>query len=935
VRRSPVTVALWISIVGASLIAGVPTPVAAGSPLPGPASPTDAANPPPVADGPVVLANGEVLPVMPEAVDHPSVMAEMLAQHDGEVPTFIQGPVPADFTPIPPDQPGTVDPAGPRDSPEETQAPSGAPYGERGQLVGTASLASVRNSAIASAAAAAPLPNGLQKEVFGFLPYWMLDDSKLQWLRYDLVTTIAYFGIGVQTNGSLAIGSNGWNGWYSPEMTEVISNAHARGVRVVLTVTMMAWDGGAGQAVLLSDPAARDLLVRQIVSTVRDRGADGVNLDFEPVYTPQRDQYTSFVRQLKAGLQAAGVGSWLTVCTMAGAATWATGYDLAALVAPGAADAVFVMGYDYSWSGSSLAGGVAPIESPYMLDVNQSVNDYLRVIPGGKIIWGVPYYGRTWQTTSDALNASTRPGSASASVAYYYPANQVLQARYGRRWDPVGQVPWFAYWDAGAGTWVEGYYDDAQSLGIKWDLVNQRGLAGTGMWSLLMDQGSADLWNVLATKFLYDTSPPTGGIMSLPPVTESSAIAVAWRAFDVGSGVASYSVEVRDRLGGAWTPWLTDVSWTSAPYVGVEGHSYEFRVSAMDQRGNRQPWTSDALDVGGALQVGGFAWAAADGLNVRSGAGTGYAVLDRLAAGDRVALLGGPVNADGYAWFRVQFTFTEWPSADYPRYGWVATGPAGDPWLTPAPAPTVSALEPAITGYAASPHRLSPNGDGVDDGAWVAYTLAADASAVQLDILGADGAVRRALPLGSETAGAHMAAWDGRVNGGSWAPEGVYLLRLTVVDATGTHTAPVPAVDAAAMSTWGLVASTTPPGATYVPLPPSRLLDTRVGSGLAGRFSASVPRTFTVAGRGGVPASAVAVTGTLTVTNQTHLGYVFLGPSPVTGPASSTLNFPVGDNRAAGATVALSPTGTLSATYAAPPGATTDLLFDVTGYFLP
>src|SRR6185503_1632828 len=129
---------------------------------------------------------------------------------------------------------------------------------------------------------------------------------------------------------------------------------------------------------------------------------DGVNLDFEPVSTTLRDQYTSFVRQLKAGLVTAGVGSYLTVCTMAGAASWATGYDLAGLTAAGAADAVFVMGYDYSWSGSARAGGVAPMDSPYILDVRGSVDDYLSIVPGGKIIWGVPYYGRSWLTTSNA-----------------------------------------------------------------------------------------------------------------------------------------------------------------------------------------------------------------------------------------------------------------------------------------------------------------------------------------------------------------------------------------------------------------------------------------------------------------------------------------------------------------------------------------------------
>ena len=121
-------------------------------------------------------------------------------------------------------------------------------------------------------------------------------------------------------------------------------------------------------------------------------------------------------------------------------------------------------------------------------------------------------------------------------------------------------------------------------------------------------------------------------------------------------------------------------------------------------------------------------------------------------------------------------------------------------------------------------------------------------------------------------------------------------------------------------------------GATFVALTPARLLDTRFGNGLSGTFSAGVPRTFQVSGRGGVPANAVAVTGNLTVTNQTKAGYVFLGPDPVANPTSSTLNFPLGDSRANGVTVALGADGSLSATYVAA-GATTDLIFDVTGYF--
>jgi len=100
-------------------------------------------------------------------------------------------------------------------------------------------------------------------------------------------------------------------------------------------------------------------------------------------------------------------------------------------------------------------------------------------------------------------------------------------------------------------------------------------------------------------------------------------------------------------------------------------------------------------------------------------------------------------------------------------------------------------------------------------------------------------------------------------------------------------------------------------------------------------FSSGAPRTFQISGQGGVPASAVAITGNLTVTQQTAPGYVYLGPDPVASPTSSTLNFPVADNRANGVTVALGPGGSLSATYISGTGGSTHLVFDVTGYFVP
>ena len=125
-------------------------------------------------------------------------------------------------------------------------------------------------------------------------------------------------------------------------------------------------------------------------------------------------------------------------------------------------------------------------------------------------------------------------------------------------------------------------------------------------------------------------------------------------------------------------------------------------------------------------------------------------------------------------------------------------------------------------------------------------------------------------------------------------------------------------------------------GATYHPLNPARILDTRNGTG--GSFaplSPHVARTFAATG-GVVPSGAAAVTGNLTVTGQTSGQDLYVGPIATNNPTSSTLNFPVGDDRANAVTVALGAGGTLSVTYVgSAAGSSAQVIFDVTGYFMP
>ncbi len=142
------------------------------------------------------------------------------------------------------------------------------------------------------------------------------------------------------------------------------------------------------------------------------------------------------------------------------------------------------------------------------------------------------------------------------------------------------------------------------------------------------------------------------------------------------------------------------------------------------------------------------------------------------------------------------------------------------------------------------------------------------------------------------------------------------------------------------------------PAASFYATSPRRILDTRAtvksgnptNIGLSGVFKAGTVRRFSVAGAkyvgGGtapaVPANAVAVSGNLTVVGETAAGVIDLGPAASASGTTSTLSFLVGDTRANNVTVGLAADGSLAAVYrSSTAGATANLIFDVTGYFLP
>ncbi len=78
-----------------------------------------------------------------------------------------------------------------------------------------------------------------------------------------------------------------------------------------------------------------------------------------------------------------------------------------------------------------------------------------------------------------------------------------------------------------------------------------------------------------------------------------------------------------------------------------------------------------ALVSTGGFAIGDILMVTSDTLNVRSGPGTGYSVIDMLTYGNQVVVLDGPYVADGYTWYEVSYSFggyTGWVAGEYLAY---------------------------------------------------------------------------------------------------------------------------------------------------------------------------------------------------------------------------------------------------------------------------
>jgi spore germination protein YaaH len=379
---------------------------------------------------------------------------------------------------------------------------SAAELGNRSHIGG---IAAINLPAASAAPVAAPTtlvdaPPLASREDFAFAPYWTLPQSA----GFSLtgLSTLDYFSVGVNPDGSLLQSGPGWNGYQSAALADLITRAHTAGERVVLTVNDF---GQSSLDSLTSEPTAPATLAAALIPALQAKNFDGVNFDFEGSGSHDQAGLTNLIATVSSDLRAADPHWQITMDTYASSAGDPGGFYNIPALAP-SVDAFFVMAYELNLQ--SPASSASPLTSGMFSDLT-TVEQYTSVVPASKVIVGTPFFGIDWPTNNGTLAAqATGPATDIADT-------QTQGPNRPQYWDPVTETGWTSYL---VGTqWHESYFESPYALFQVALLAAHYNARGVGIWALGMEDNDGEMITAL------DGFAPPGGPGGTGPTATSGS----------------------------------------------------------------------------------------------------------------------------------------------------------------------------------------------------------------------------------------------------------------------------------------------------------------------------------------------------------------------------------------------------------------------------
>ncbi len=287
------------------------------------------------------------------------------------------------------------------------------------------------------------------------------------------------------------------------------------GLELMIAVAGYGYD--APYQAIVASPQTIQQFVSACLSLVTQYDLDGLDLDWEYPKIEQKAAYTAllveFRRQLAALGQAAGRHYRLTIAGPAGSQLRA--YDLAA-IAP-LVDWINVMTYDYYGTWIKVTGFNAPLyiarDDPQKLSADVSLQSYLAGgVPPGKLLLGIPFYGRGWAGVDPQNNGLFQPytGPLGKGTYDYREIKDSFLPTHQRYWEELAQAPWL--YDPVAHSFIA--YDDPQSVGLKAAYARQHGLGGVMIWQIAGDDPDHSLLRAILAGWESSYSPSSSSSSS-------------------------------------------------------------------------------------------------------------------------------------------------------------------------------------------------------------------------------------------------------------------------------------------------------------------------------------------------------------------------------------------------------------------------------------
>ncbi|MBH1940597.1 fibronectin type III domain-containing protein [Mobilitalea sibirica] len=269
-------------------------------------------------------------------------------------------------------------------------------------------------------------------------------------------------------------------------------------LKTMIAVGGWSWSGRFSDVALTEE--SRTIFADSCVNFIVKHGFDGVDIDWEyPVAgglatntrrPEDKQNFTLLMQKLREKLDVRGaIDGKDYILTFAGAAgSWyVNNIELNKLHQY--VDFANIMTYDIHGSWEPYTDFNAPlyinndVSPQFKWSVDASINIWLNAgFTKDKIIMGVPFYGYIYKSVSNQNDGLYQTYSGSASINYANIAANYLNAPgFVRYYHQESMVPWLF----DGSTFIT--YDDEQSIGLKAEYINTKGLGGAMIWELSQD----------------------------------------------------------------------------------------------------------------------------------------------------------------------------------------------------------------------------------------------------------------------------------------------------------------------------------------------------------------------------------------------------------------------------------------------------------------